>query len=121
MASRCSQIFITRREIEVDRNSPCFARRKHTKKSAVAVRHLCPHLGADGAIRFAAVRAFSALPAEIKFNSTLPGIHGYIGRVDWFPIGPKGSLGKTRGDSNREFAHLHWLQMGSPALGIRKL
>ena len=95
MASRCSQACITRGEIEVDRNCPCSARRKRTKKSAGAVRHLCPNLGGDGAIRFAALRAFPALPKEITFSSTLHGIHRYIWRADWFPIGPKGSLDKA--------------------------
>ena len=54
MASRCSQVSISQAEIEVDRNPPRSVRRKRTKKSTVGVRHLCPNLGADGAIRGAA-------------------------------------------------------------------
>ncbi len=95
MASRCSQVSVIRLEIEVERNPPRSLRRKRTKKIAVAVRHLWPNLGADGAIRLAVLRAFSPLPTGITFSSTFPGIHRYIWRVDWFPIEPKGSLGKT--------------------------
>ena len=94
MASRCSQVSVSRAEIEVGRNPPRSVRRKRTKKSPVAVRHLCPNLGTDGAVRCAALRASSALPKEIIFSSTFPGIHRYIWRVDWLPIKPKGSLGK---------------------------
>jgi RepB DNA-primase N-terminal domain len=94
MASRCSQVSVTRAEIEFDRNPPRSVRRKRTKKSTVGVRHLCPNLGTDGAVRLAALRASSALPTQITFSSTFPGIHRYLWRVDWFPIEPKGSLGK---------------------------
>jgi len=94
MASRCSQVSVTRAEIEVDRNPARSVRRKRSKKSTVVVRHLCPNLGADGAIRLAALRASSALPPQTTFSSTFPGIHRYIWRVDWFPIEPKGSLGE---------------------------
>jgi hypothetical protein len=94
MASRCSQVSVTRAEIEVDRNPPRSVRRKRTKKSTVVVLHLCPNLGTDGAIRLAALRASSALPPQITFSSTFPGIDRYIWRVDWFPIEPKGSLGE---------------------------
>jgi hypothetical protein len=93
MASRCSQVSVTRAEIEVDRNPPRSVRRKWTKKSTVAVRHLCPNLVTDGAVRRAALRAPSALLTQI-FISTFPGIHRYLWRVDWFPIEPKGSLSK---------------------------
>jgi len=94
MASRCSQVSVTRAEIEVERSPPRSVRRKRTKKSAVAVRHLCPNLGTDGAVRLAALRASSALPTQITFSSTFPGIHRYLWRVDWLPIEPKGSPGK---------------------------
>jgi hypothetical protein len=94
MASRCSQVSVIRPEIEVDHVPPRSVRRKRTKKSAIAVRHLRPNLGGDGAIRLAALRASSALPTQITLSSTSPGIHRYIWRVDWFPIEPKGSLGK---------------------------
>ena len=94
MASRCSQVSVTRAEIEVGRNPPRSVRCKRTKKSPVAVRHLCPNLGTDGAVRCAGLRASSALPTQITFSSTFFGIHGYLWRVDWFPIEPKGSLGK---------------------------
>ena len=94
MASCCSQISVARAEIEAGRNPPRSVRRKRTKKSSAAVRHLCPNLSADGAIRLAALRASSALPTQITFSSTFPGIHRYISRVDWLPIELKGSLGK---------------------------
>lgn len=93
MASRCSQVSVTRAEIEVDRNLPRSVRRKRTKKST-AVRHLSPNFGANGPIRRAALRASSALPTQITFSSTLPGIHKHIWRVDWLLLKPKGSLGK---------------------------
>jgi hypothetical protein len=95
MASRCSQVSVIRPEIDVERNPLRSFRRKRTKKIAVAVPHFWPNLGASGAIRLAALRAFSALPTEITFSSTFPGIHRYIWRVDSFPIEPKGSPGKT--------------------------
>ena len=94
MASHCSQVSVIRPEIEVDRNPPRSVRRKRTKKSAVAIRHLCPNLGGDGAIRLAALRASAALPTQITFISTFPGIHRYIWPVDLFPIEPNGRLGK---------------------------
>jgi hypothetical protein len=94
MASRCSQVSVSRAEIEVGRNHPHSVRGKHTEKSAVAVRHLCLNLSGDGAIRLAALRAFSALPTHITFSSTFHGIRRYIWRGDWFPTEPKGSLGK---------------------------
>jgi hypothetical protein len=94
MASRCSQVSVIRPEIDVERNPLRSFRRKRTKKIAVAVPDLWPNLGASGATRLAALRAFSALPTEITFSSTFPGIHRYIWRVDSFPIEPKGCLGK---------------------------
>ena len=94
MTSRCSQVSVSRAEIEVGRNPPRSVRCKRTKKSPVAVRHLCPNLRTDGAVRFAALRASSALPTQSTFSSTFPGVHGYLWRVDWFAIEPKGSLGK---------------------------
>jgi hypothetical protein len=94
MASSCSQVSATRAEIEVDRNPPRSVRRKRTKKSTVARRHLCPNLSSDGAILLAALRASSALPTQITLTSTFRGIHRYLWRVDWFPIQPKGSLRK---------------------------
>ncbi len=103
MASGCSQVSVTQAEIRVDRNPYRAVRRKPIKKSTVGVRHLCPNLGADGTIRLAALRASSALPTEITFSSTFPGIHGYIWRVDWFPIEPKGSLGKLLAITIRSF------------------
>lgn len=96
MASRCLQVRVSRAEIEVGRNPPRSVRCKRTKKSPVAVRHLYPNLGTDGAVRCAGLRASSALRTPIAFSSTFPGIHGYLWRVDWFPIEPKGSLGKPR-------------------------
>ena len=74
MASRCSQVSVTRAEIEADRNPP--------------------QLDTDGAARLAALRASSALPTQITFSSTFLGIHRYLWRVDWLPIEPKGSPGK---------------------------
>jgi RepB DNA-primase N-terminal domain len=94
MASRCSQVSVIRPKIEVDHVPPRSVRRKRAKKSAIAVRHLCPNLAGDGAIRLAALRASSALPTQITLSSTSPGIHRYIWRVHWFPIEPKGNLGK---------------------------
>jgi hypothetical protein len=94
MASRCSQVSVSRAESEVGRNPPRSVRCKRTKKSPVAVRHLYPNLGTDGAIRCAGLRASSALRTQIIFSSTFPGIHGYRWRVDWFLIEPKGSLGQ---------------------------
>lgn len=95
MASRCLQVSVIRPEIEVDCNHPRCVGRKRTEKSTVAVRHLWPYLGPDGPIHLAVLRVSSALPGEITFGSTFPGIHRYICRVDWLPIEPKGSLGKT--------------------------
>ena len=95
MASRCLQVCATRAEIEVDRNATRSVRHKRTKKSTVAVRHLCPNLGADGAVHRAALRASSALPTQITFSSTFPGKRRYLWRVDGFSIEPKGSLSKT--------------------------
>jgi hypothetical protein len=94
MASRCSEVSVTRAEIEVDRNPRRAVRRKRTKKSTVTVRHLCPNLDADGAVRRAALRASSALPTQITFSSTSPGIHRCLWRVDRFPKARKGSLSK---------------------------
>jgi hypothetical protein len=94
MASRCSQVSVIRPEIEVDHVPPRSVRRKLSKKSAIAVCDLRPNLGGDGAIHLAAFRASSALRTQITFSSTFPGIHGYLWRVDWFPIESKGSLGK---------------------------
>ncbi len=94
MASRSSQVSVSRAEIEVGRNPPRSVRCKRTKKSPVAVRHLHPNLGTDGAVRCAGLRASSALRIQITFSSTFPGVHGYLWRVDSFPIEPKGSLGK---------------------------
>lgn len=94
MASRCSQVGVTRAEIEVDRNPNRSVRRKRTKKSTVTVRRLCPNSDADGAVCRAARRVFSALPTQITFSSTFPGIHRCLWRVDRFPIEPKGSLSK---------------------------
>jgi hypothetical protein len=94
MASRCSQVSVSRAEIEVGRTPPRSVRCKRTKKSPVAVRHLYPNLGTDGAVRCAGLRVSSALRTQITFSSTLPGIHGYLWRGDWFPIEPKRSLGK---------------------------
>jgi hypothetical protein len=88
-ASRCSQVVVIRAEIEVDRNPPRFVTRKRTKKTTVAVRRLCPNLGADGALQ-----APSALPTQITFGSAISGIHRYIWRVNWFPREPEGILGK---------------------------
>jgi hypothetical protein len=94
MASRCSQVGVTRAQIELDRNSRRPVRRKRTKKSPVAVLHLCPNLGTGGAVRRAALRASSALPTQITFSSTTLRTHSYLWRVDWLPIEPKGSPGK---------------------------
>jgi hypothetical protein len=94
MASRWSQVSASRAEIEVGRNPLRHGRRARTKKSIVAVRHLCPNSSADGAIRLAGLRAFSALPTQFTVSSTFSGILTYIWRVDWFQIKPKGSLGK---------------------------
>jgi hypothetical protein len=94
MASRCSQVSVSRAEIEVGRNPLRSVRCKRTKNGPVAVRHLYPNLGTNGAVRCAGLRASSALRTQITFSSTFPGIHGYLGRVDWFLIEPKGSLGK---------------------------
>jgi|SRR5271166_5510197 len=94
MASRCSQVSVIRSEIEVGRNHPRSVGRKRTKKSALAVRHLWRYLGTDEAVRCAALRASSALPTQITFSSTFPGILTHIWRIDWFPIGPTGSLAK---------------------------
>jgi hypothetical protein len=94
MASRCSQVGVTRAEIEVDRNPNGSVRRKRTKKSTVTVRHLCPNLDADGAVCPDARRVFSALSTQITFNSTFPGIHRCLWRLDRVPIEPKGSLSK---------------------------
>jgi hypothetical protein len=74
LASRCSQVGVTRAEIEVDRNHP--------------------DLDTDGAVRLAALRTSSALPTPITFSSTFPGRHRYFWRVDWFPTEPKGSPSK---------------------------
>lgn len=74
MASRYSQVSVNRAEIEADRNPP--------------------QLDTDGAARLAALRTSSALPTQTTFSSTFPGIHRDLWRVDWFPIEPKGSLGK---------------------------
>jgi len=94
MASRSSQVSVSRAEIEVGRTPPRSVSCTRTKKSPVAVRHLHPNLGADGAVRCAELRASSALRIQITFSSTFHGIHGYLWRVDWFSIEPKGSLGK---------------------------
>jgi len=94
MASRCSQVSVTRPEIEVDRSSARSVRRKRTQKSTVGVRHLCPNLGADGAVRCAAPRASSAIPAEFPFSATFFGIPRYLWWVDWLSTEPKGSPGK---------------------------
>jgi len=94
MASRCSQVSVSLAEIEVGRNPPRSVRCKRTKKSPVAVWHLYPNLGTDGAVRCAGLRASSALRTQITCSSTFPGIHGHLWRVDWFPIEPKGSLRK---------------------------
>ena len=94
MTSRRSQAIVIRAELEVDINPPRSLRRKRTEKITVGARHLCSNLGADGAIRLAALRASSALPTEVTFSSTFPGIHRYISRVDWFSLELKGSLGK---------------------------
>jgi len=94
MASRCSQLSVSRAEIEVGRNLPRSVRCRRTKKSPVAVRHRYPNLGRDGAVHCVGLRASSALRTQITFSSTFAGIHGYLWRVDWFPIEPKGSLGK---------------------------
>jgi len=94
MASRCSQVNVIRQETEVDCNPPSSVRRKRSKKSAVAVRQLCPNLRTDGAVRCAALRASSALHTQVTFSSTFRGIHRYPWRVDWFPTEPKGSVGK---------------------------
>lgn len=94
MAPWCAQVSVSRAEIEVGRNPPRSVRCKRTRKSPVAVRHLYPNLGTDGAVRCAGLRASSALRTQITFSSTFPGIHGYLWRVDWFPIEPKRSLAK---------------------------
>jgi hypothetical protein len=94
MASRCSQVSVTQAEIEVDPSSARSVRRKRTQKSTVGVRHLCPNLGTDGAVRCAAPRASSAIPAQFTFSSTFFGIPRYLWRVDWLSTEPKGSPGK---------------------------
>jgi len=94
MASRCSQVSVVRPDIEVDHVPPRSVGRKCAMKKVITVRHLCQNLGGDGTIRFAALRASSALPKPITLSSTSPDIHRYIWRVDSFPIEPKGSLGE---------------------------
>jgi len=94
MASRCSQVCITRSDIEVDRDASRSVRRKRTKKSTVAAQHLCPNLGTDGAVCRAALRTSAALPTQITFSSAFLGIHTHPSLVDGFPIPPKGSLGE---------------------------
>ena len=91
MGSRCSQISGSRAEIEVGRNPPRPVSRKGTKKSPVAVQHLCPNLGVDRVVRRPSCRASSALRTQITFSLTFFGIHSYVWRVDRFPIEPKGS------------------------------
>ena len=93
-ASRCSQVGVTRAQIEVDRDPRRPIRRNAPRRVPFGVLHLCPNLGADGAIRLAPLRVSSALPTEITFSWTFPGKDSYIWRVDWFPIEPKGSVGK---------------------------
>ena len=121
MASRCLQVCATRAEIEVDRNAPRSVRHKRTKKSTVAVRHLCPNLGADGAVHRAALRAASALPTQITFSSTFPDIRRYLWRVDGFSIEPKGSLSKTLAIANGSYPTCDRMQSGFPVHGIREL
>jgi hypothetical protein len=94
MAPCCSQVSVFRPEIEGDHVPPPSVRCKRTEKSHVAVRHLYPNLGTDGAVRCAGPRASSALCTQIIFISTFRNGQGYLWRVEWFPIEPKGSLGK---------------------------
>ena len=91
MASRWSQVSVTRAEIYVDRNPLRSGRHKRTKESTAAVRHLCLDLDTDRDARLTALRASDALPTPITFISTFPGIPRGLWRVDGFPIGPQGS------------------------------
>ncbi len=94
MASRCSQVSVTQTEVEVDRSSARSVRRKRTQKSTVGVRYLCPNLGTDGAVRCAALRPSSAIPAQLTFGETFFDIPRYLWRVDWPSTEPKGSPGR---------------------------
>jgi hypothetical protein len=91
MALRWSQVSVVQAEIFVDRYPLRSGRRKRTKESTAAVRHLCLDLDTDREARLLSLRVSDSLPTPITFISTLPGIPRDLWRVESFPIEPQGS------------------------------
>ena len=89
MASRSSQVRVTQAEIYADRNPLRSGRRKRTKESTAAVRHLRLDLDTDREARLTALRVSDALPTPITFISPLRGRPTDQWRVEGFLTEPQ--------------------------------
>jgi hypothetical protein len=91
MASRWSQVSVTRAGTYVDRDPLRSGGRKRTKESTAALRHHFLNSDTDREGRLTALRASDALPSPITFISTLPSRPMDLWRVNGSPIESQGT------------------------------
>jgi hypothetical protein len=91
MASRWSQVSVTRAGTYVDRDPLRSGGRKRTKESTAPLRHHFLNSDTDREGRLTALRASNALTSPITFISTLPSRPMDLWRVNGSPIESQGT------------------------------